>query len=118
MTSCSLDNTFETSFICWRSVISGDRWFWSVPSPVSTGVITLGPCSFSKGASRSQVPVDCHAPCTRTNVDMRQSLAGAELSVYETKRLHVLRIARPAFGVNERYGEWLLKNSFPRNLPK
>src|ERR1700734_1059425 len=30
------------------------------------------PCFCSKGVSNSHVPLDCHAPCTRTNVDMAE----------------------------------------------
>src|ERR1700722_528997 len=53
-----------------------ERLCWSVPSPLRTGVTTRWPWLCSKGANRSHVPVDCHAPWTRTNVAIAESLAG------------------------------------------
>src|SRR5215469_1063438 len=55
------------------------RLVWSVPSPRRTGIITLCPCLCSKGTSRSHVPADCHAPCTRTKVDMGEECTSLEL---------------------------------------
>src|SRR5579864_1784425 len=66
---------------CCREML-GERRLWSVPNPLSTGVITVWPRCSSIGVRRSHVPVDCHAPWTRTNVDMRAILTVASSSVY------------------------------------
>jgi TolB-like protein len=49
-------------------------------APLRTGVTTRWPWLCRKGANRSHVPVDCHAPCTRTNVDIGKRLADADVS--------------------------------------
>jgi len=49
-------------------------------APLRTGGNHPVAVALQKRGNRSHVPVDCHAPCTRTNVDIGKRLADADVS--------------------------------------